>query len=621
MGSWRNFLGLIVLIFGLLAYLIVLSIPLNLGIFNNANIYSWPTQYLMLVISVISILGSSVYLSFDLKQKIANLGGVLFFVSFLMMIYSLAMSQSYELNIVSEMLFLLSLLLIIGQSNVVAPFTGEEHINGESFGRVLKGSSLAFALIWILNKIVNLVIINVYFLNQDILLASVMGLYIIGSSIESFSLATSTGGILSGIRSSFFSAFTASLMMVVLSYILMGVRFTSPTWQFYHGKLLYITLVLFIGSIILYLISPTLGKEYVRKSFSKKFSKIEVVSDRHEIYVARRNGELDLTDNFTALVDSGSIIVPIKTEGDKINGLYILGGGTYKVITDVGKYSGGFDRLWMLWDNADLWGDIEKELKLTTAGQINIAQAGFLSGRALLDFVEKEIERIKYKMEKKKKSEVTHIKLPFIEIYEGPDKEMVKIGPLVVYESDKLEYVNIGPWRIVEERKTSLGSKRSARRYQKVKGGPKLKIGIHDTVRGEISITVGESGLELVTKSEAMKIAPGYLKVVRGEDVLTKSDDAISIKLSDGLILKAERGKFAKLVRNGNIVKVDSSGEIKVIKAGKVIKSYDPDLALRIIDRIYETGEKLLRKAMHFEGKEEITELVSYLDRLIKEEG
>ncbi|MGQ4891883.1 MAG: hypothetical protein ACP6IP_05250 [Candidatus Njordarchaeia archaeon] len=603
----RKFLGAFLFLLGFALYIYVGGYLLGL-LSPNISIAE-NTVYVLGIISLSMIIVSSVYFSIDTGEKIVHLGGFFFLISFLLMLYTRIIGEVAHLELIGEIILLLSLAFLMFQSTVMS-YAGIQLFNDYNrLGRSLKGLASVLALIWIIDKIIHLTIINIIFLNSDFLLINLMTAYIMGSTIESFGTAIETGGVLSGIKSALISAFTSSLIMVILSYIVMMLGLTSPAWNIYHNKLIYSMLILLVGAIIAYLIMPSFEVEKPWKKWEAVVKRSHGKTEERRIFVARKNGEIDLTDNVTILVDSGSIVVPFGTEEDA-NGVYIIGGGTYSVTTDVGKYTGSFDRLWLLWKETSLWSDIFDELKLTKAAHINVAQSGFISGEALLEFVNKEQGKILDKISKKEKRETTYIKLPFIEIYDGPDKEFVKVGPFVVYESGGASFIKIGPWKMVDE--TESGKEKRVK--------AKVYLGVHDTVRGEILFTVSENRVDLTFDDTKIKVAPDLLKIVRGQNIFTKRGKSIKVVLSNGLVLSAEKGKHAKLVRNITVVKASIDGSVRVVKGGKAVyKIVDIDVAEKVINKIYETGERMIKRALQAESKDEVKDLISFLDKLVRD--
>ena len=604
----RKFLGILLFTLGFAIYIYVSALilgflPVNVVVAQN-------DVYMLEVLSLFLMLTSSIYLSIGTGEKIVHLGGFFFVISILVILYAKIVSGGPHLELVGEMLLLLSITFLMFQSTLMN-YAGSQLLNDYNrFGKSLKGLASVLALVWIIDKIISLSLVNIAFLNADFLLINLMIIYILGSTVVSFGTAVEMGGTLSGVKSAVIGAFTSTLIMVILSYIVMLLGLTSATWSYYHSKLIYSMLILLVGAIIAYLIMPSFEMEKPWKKWEEIMGKPPIGSEGENVFVARKNGEIDLTDNVTILVDSGSIIVPLGNEEDQTNGIYIIGGGTYSVATDAGKYSGSFDKLWLLWKETNLWNEISEELKLARAAHINVAQSGFISEGALLEFVDKERERILNKISKKESTETTYIRLPFIEIYDGPDKEFVKVGPFVVYESGGKSLIKIGPWKIVDESEEDVEKRYPAKAY----------LGVHDPVRGEIQFTISENHVSLSFGDTVMSVSSDSLKIVKGQNVFVKRGELVKVTLSNGLVISAEKNKRAKLVRNSTVVKASIDGTVKVVKGGRsVYKIIDVDVARKVIDKIYETGEKMIKSAIQAESKDEVKDLINYLDKLIKD--
>jgi len=591
-------------IFGFVLFLlgVIMYFTIVYHFVEPINFLNDPYKILVaLLTSLMVITLSSVYLSYYQKEKVLGLGAALFLITVISLIYMLLVEINLAYITVIELLFLLSITLLSLSKTWIDV---DEHLFNRvrSFGIATKSLSFNLAIIWIINKLITLSIVSKIFINQDTLLAVIFFVYIMGSVIESFGVGYRVSYI-SSLKSGLTSLFTSSFIVLIVSYILMGLNLVGPNWSFYHDKLLSLVLISLAISILAYILLPTIEHPVGRKTF---FSIKKISTGEDEVLVARKNGELDLTDDVTLLIESNSVVAPLKNE--EWSGAYVIGGGTYSINTKSGKISGSFDKLWIVWRENNFWNEMIEELALVPASHIDIVNLGFVNKTALLDFVTKEVKRIQELIKEKKKS-ATHIKLPFLEIYDGPDKEIVKIGPLVVYESDKETYVSVGPMKILQEKKGKKSPERLAQLY----------VGIRDPSRGEILVKIAGDSLSVTTNEVKIESSTDFLKVVKGDNVVKKEGLLISVALSSGLSIKAEKNSYAKLTKNGTVVKADIDGRIKIIRKDKIYKIVDKALAEKIIDKIYNTAEKILERMTRWEEVKEVKELISFLDKIIKD--
>ena len=605
-------LGYLMILVGLLFYFSLIGSILGYNIVGFQGLIEYADLFTLTVLSIVVISLSTAFLSYEDHRKISSLGGFLFIVSALLYLVNYISGWNKQFQVLIDSLLLMGIVFIAVSAGIrglwFKAFYGPKHIGATEnlvykMGTAFKAFSSALAIYWVIYKLLNSDLVSIVFGGGDYILITAFVGYIIGSALESYGGTSPISGAFSGIRSGLTSAFGTSLMLVILSYILMLLGLVSEQWYFLHEKLIYTTLVLFAGTVIAYLMLP--GGEV--DHFIKTLDRSKKINN---IFVARRNGELDFSDDFSVLVESGALVSKLEFDNDeKYKGAYILGYGVYNIKTPFGKLSGSFDKLWII-SKEDYWTEIDDSLELSTAGYINLEDFGFLNREAFFDFLKNEEERIIRLISKVKKG-ATYIKFPFLEIYDGGDKEYVKIGPLTIAETDKSTYISIGPFKIVDENVKALkkfSSKKDA----------KIVVGLNDKDKGELIIKVFDTHVELVSDKEKIDANQSEIKITGENSVATYSGDEIKV-VKGNLTLKAKKGEYAKLVSGSNIVSANLEGDIKIIRGGKVIKIKDKELAHKVIDKIYNTGIKLLEKRFEVEQRDEVSDLLEYLDKLIKD--
>ncbi len=605
-----KFVGYALMVLGLLTYFAVVLKMIKGEIVPFINIVG-ENSFILVVVSLILISVTVAFFPYGYYNKLSGLGGFLFLVSILLMVVNHLAKYNIELALLSESLMLLGIAFISVSASLRRTYYGSiiepkefkaiDTITSKT-GSGFKSLSSTLAIYWVINKLIAMAFVNMIFISEDYLLFTAFTSYIIGSALESYGATYPISGHFSGIKSGLASAFGSALVLVILSYILMWLNLVSSNWLVLHDRLVYTTFVLLAGTIIAYLMFPGGELKHLIRSYTEERGTSEVIN------VSRKNGELDISDNLSIFVESGSLVSKFSLdEGDKkYEGVYITGYGVYTLKSTLGKINGSFDKVWLVWEKGDYWKEIVDTLGLTKAGYVNLEEFGFLSKEAYFDFLKSETKRISSLLGGLKK-ESTYIKLPFLEIYDGADKEYVKVGPLTIIETDKTSYISFGPFKIVDSSVKKLTKKKE----------PLMLVGVNDRDRGELIIKVYEDRVTIANKDEQLEVGDERLRVVKGSTVLSYSDDEVKVVL-DNLIIKAKKDEYAKLVSGKNVIKADKSGYVKIYRDGKVIKLNDRSIAMKVIDKIYTTGLSIIKNRFTYEQKDEISSLLSYLDKLIK---
>ncbi len=605
-----KFVGYAAMFIGLITYFAVILRMIGGNIVPFIQ-FIGENSAVLVVISLILVSATVAFFPYEYYNKLSGFGGFLFLVSILLVVVNHIAKYNFELALLSESLMLIGIAFIsvsaslrrIYYSSIIEPkgFKAIDTIMSK-IGSSFKSLSSTLAIFWVINKLLTMTFVNMIFISEDYLLFTAFTSYIIGSALESYGATYPISGHFSSIKSGLASAFGSTLVLVILSYILMWLNLVSSSWIVLHDRLVYTAFVLLAGTIIAYLMFPGGELKHLIKSYTEEKVATEMIN------VSRKNGELDVSDNLSIFVESGSLVSKFSLdEGDKkYEGVYITGYGVYTLKSALGKINGSFDKVWLIWEKGDYWKEIVETLGLTKAGYVNLEEFGFLSREAYFDFLKSETRRIGSLLGGLKKQS-TYIKLPFLEVYDGADKEYVKVGPLTIIETDKTSYISFGPFKIVDSSVKKLTKKKE----------PLMLVGVNDRDRGELIIKVYEDRVAISNKNEQLEVGDERLRVVKGSTILSYSDDEVRVVL-DNLVIKAKKGEYAKLVSGKNVIKADSSGYVKIYRDGKVIKLNDKSIAVKIIDKIYTTGLKVIKNRFAFEQRDEISSLLSYLDKLIK---